>query len=127
VSGRASALCEFLPRCEEQWERDDHLPLVADVSRLQQGRVVGDAPSYTSGMKTAISIPDDLFQRAEQLAQRLGKSRSQVYREALAEYVLRREPSSVTSALDELVEELGPEVDAWSTEAGRRALERSEW
>jgi predicted transcriptional regulator len=78
-------------------------------------------------MKTAISIPDDLFQRAEQLAQRLGKSRSQVYREALAEYVLRREPSSVTSALDELVEELGPEVDAWSTEAGRRALERSEW
>jgi predicted transcriptional regulator len=77
--------------------------------------------------KTAVSIPDDLFDRAEGLARRLGKSRSQVYREALAEYVLRREPRSVTNALDELVEELGPEVDAWSAEAGRRALERSEW
>jgi predicted transcriptional regulator len=78
-------------------------------------------------MKTAVSIPDDLFERAEELARRLGKSRSQVYREALAEYVFRREPRSVTSALDELVDELGSEVDAWSIEAGRRTLERSEW
>jgi predicted transcriptional regulator len=78
-------------------------------------------------MKTAVSIPDDLFRRADELAQRLGKSRSQVYREALAEYVFRREPRSVTSALDELIDELGPEPDAWSAEAGRQALERSEW
>ncbi len=54
-------------------------------------------------MKTAVSIPDKLFERAEELAQRLGKSRSQVYREALAEYVARREPAAVTVALDELV------------------------
>jgi predicted transcriptional regulator len=78
-------------------------------------------------MKTAVSIPDDLFQRAEELARRLGKSRSQVYREALAEYVFRREPRSVTRALDELVEELGAEADPWGTEAARRALERTEW
>jgi predicted DNA-binding protein len=77
--------------------------------------------------RTAVSIPDDLFERVEVLARRLGKSRSQVYREALAEYVLRREPSSVTGALDELVEELGPEVDPWRVEAARRALERTEW
>jgi predicted transcriptional regulator len=78
-------------------------------------------------MKTAVSIPDDLFRRADQLAERLGKSRSQVYREALAEYVFRREPRAVTSALDELVDELGPEPGPWSLEAGRQALERSEW
>lgn len=78
-------------------------------------------------MKTAVSIPDDLFRRADQLAARLGKSRSQVYREALAEYLWRREPRSVTGALDELVAELGPEPDAWLDEAGRRALEHSEW
>jgi predicted transcriptional regulator len=78
-------------------------------------------------MKTAVSIPDDLFERAEELAQRLGKSRSQVYREALAEYLFRREPRSVTSALDELADELAPEADRWAVEAGRRALERSEW
>src|SRR5918992_6340670 len=34
------SLCEFLPRCEEQWERDDHLTLVAGVSRLQHDRLV---------------------------------------------------------------------------------------
>ena len=42
-------------------------------------------------MKTAVSLPDELFERAEELAARLGKSRSQVYREALAEYLFRRE------------------------------------
>jgi predicted transcriptional regulator len=78
-------------------------------------------------MKTAISIPDALYEQAEELAQRLGKSRSQVYREALAEYLARREPAAVTSALDELVEELGDELDAWLTEAGRNRLERNEW
>jgi predicted RecB family nuclease len=33
------SLCEFLPRCEQQWERDDHLTLVAGVSRLQHDRL----------------------------------------------------------------------------------------
>ncbi len=78
-------------------------------------------------MKTAISIPDKLFRRAEQLAQRLGRSRSQIYRDALAEYVDAREPGAVTTALDEVVEEIGPVSDGWMAEAGRRGLERSEW
>ena len=79
-------------------------------------------------MKTAVSLPDELFDRAEVLARRLGKSRSQVYREALAEYLFRRESPSVTDALDGVVADLGPEgVDGWLTEAGRRGLERSEW
>ena len=78
-------------------------------------------------MKTAVSIPDRLFQQAEKLAHRLGKSRSQVYREALAEYVARREPGAVTAALDEVATELGGDVEEWVAEAGRRTLERSEW
>ena len=82
---------------------------------------------YTESMKTAVSLPDDLFERAEELAVRLGKSRSQVYREALAEYLFRREPQSVTAALDAVVADVGPEADRWLAEAGRRGLERSEW
>lgn len=78
-------------------------------------------------MKTAVSIPDDLFERGEELAQRLGKSRSQVYREALAEYVLRHDPRSVTNALDALGEGLGRVPDPWVGEAARRTLGRSEW
>jgi predicted transcriptional regulator len=78
-------------------------------------------------MKTAVSIPDALFRRAEQLAQRLNKSRSQLYREALAEYVARREPAAITVALDEVVEQIGAEPDTWVVEVGRAALERNEW
>lgn len=86
-----------------------------------------DHMSYTRGMKTAVSLPDELFERAEELAARLGKSRSQVYREALAEYLFRREPQSVTAALDAVVDEVGPGADGWLAEAGRRGLGRSEW
>jgi predicted transcriptional regulator len=78
-------------------------------------------------VRAVVSIPDKLFQRAEEIARRLGKSRSQIYREALAEYVARREPNAVTASLDEVVTELGSPADEWVTEAGRRALERGEW
>lgn len=78
-------------------------------------------------MKTAISIPDKLFQQADALAQRLGKSRSQLYQDALAEYVARREPDAVTIALDKVVDEVGADTDEWTAEAGRQALARSEW
>lgn len=78
-------------------------------------------------MKTAVSIPDELFAQADELASRLGKSRSEVYREALAAYVAQRERGAVTRALDELADELADERDRFSDEAARQALERSEW
>ncbi|MEY2514426.1 MAG: hypothetical protein QOJ89_1784 [bacterium] len=82
---------------------------------------------YTFGMKTAVSIPDELFRRADELAGRLGKSRSEVYREALADYVARRDPGAVTRALDEIADELRAEDDAFVAAAARQTLERSEW
>lgn len=78
-------------------------------------------------MKTAVSIPDDLFRQADALASRAGKSRSEIYREALAEYVCRREPGAVTRALDEVADELAAEDRSFSAEAARRTLEHSEW
>ena len=78
-------------------------------------------------MKTAVSIPDDLFRKADELASRAGKSRSEIYREALAEYVCRREPGAVTRALDDVADELAAEHRSFTAPAARRALERSEW
>ena len=78
-------------------------------------------------MKTAVSIPDDLFRQADELAGRLGKSRSQVYREALAEYLLRRDAQAVRSTLDTLVDQLGLAQDEWLAAASRRTLENAEW
>ena len=78
-------------------------------------------------MKTAISIPDDLFEEADRLARSLGKSRSELYREALAEYLGRRDAHAVRDAMDAALADIDPAPDPWSTEAGRRVLERTEW
>jgi predicted transcriptional regulator len=98
------------------------------VTRFQRGLVEKAAEAgYTPGMKTAVSIPDELFNRAEVIARKSGKSRSQLYQEALAEYLLRRDPGAVTQAMDEVLVDIDPEHDQWSIEAGRRTLERNEW
>lgn len=78
-------------------------------------------------MKTAISILDDLFRRADELADRLGKSRSELYREALADYVERRDDGAVTAALNEIADELAADQDTLITHAARRVFEHSEW
>ncbi len=74
-----------------------------------------------------MSIPDDLFHRAEALAAELGRSRSQVYRDALAEYLQRRDEQAITASYDAVVAEVGREVDPWVTETSRRTFERNEW
>lgn len=78
-------------------------------------------------MKTAVSIPDDLFQRADELASQLGKSRSQLYREALVDYLARRDPLAVTTALNELGDQLADDHVGFVEAAARRALGASEW
>ena len=78
-------------------------------------------------MKTAISLPDEIFERAERLARRLKKSRSELYREAVAEYVARHDPEAITEALDRLCEQVDAKPDAFSSAAARRLLERTEW
>ncbi len=78
-------------------------------------------------MKTAVSIPDELFRRADELAGRLGKSRSEIYREALSDYVARREPGAITKALDEIADHVDANEVAFVNEAARQTLSRSEW
>lgn len=78
-------------------------------------------------MKTAISVPDDVFEGAERLARREGRSRSEVYSAAVREYVARHTPDEIVDALDRLVGELGGEVDPFVAAAGRRRLESTEW
>lgn len=87
----------------------------------------GSSRGYTPGMKTAISIPDELFSRAEEMARKTGKSRSQLYQEALSEYLLRRDPGALTQAMDAALADIDPKPDPWLAEAGRRTFERSEW
>jgi hypothetical protein len=53
-------------------------------------------------MKTAISIPDELFRAAERAAKNLGLTRSELYRRALGAFLERHSDRSVTEALDEV-------------------------
>jgi len=78
-------------------------------------------------MKTAISIPDKVFQDAERLAERLHKSRNQVYSEAVAEYVARHDPDAITEQINAVCAEVDTRPDPFVTAAARRILERTEW
>jgi predicted transcriptional regulator len=83
--------------------------------------------SYTFGMKTAISIPDDVFADADKLARDLKQSRSQLYSRAVREYVARHSADSVTAALDAVYAEEPVADDGFLAAAARRTLERTEW
>ena len=78
-------------------------------------------------MKTAVSIPDEVFQDAERLARRAKKSRSQVFSEALKEYVARHAPDEVTEAMDRAVVLVSGTPDKFISAAARRVLERTQW
>jgi metal-responsive CopG/Arc/MetJ family transcriptional regulator len=51
-------------------------------------------------MKTAISLPDQLFEAADELAEKLGVSRSQLYAQALSEFVAQHHHGDVTERLN---------------------------
>lgn len=82
---------------------------------------------YTIGMKTAISLPDSIFRAAEKHAQRAKKSRSQLYAEAIAEYLARHAPDEVTEAMNRVVDQLPEPIDPFVAAAARRTLEHSVW
>lgn len=77
-------------------------------------------------MKTAISIPDDVFADAERLARELNKSRSRLYGDAVREYVARHSAESITEALDRVCDEVEGRSE-FVAAAARRALGRSDW
>ena len=82
---------------------------------------------YTLGMKTAVSIPDEIFEKVERLARRARRSRSEVFSAALSEYVARHVPDEVTDAMDQVCADVGHRADGFVSAAARRVLETTEW
>ncbi len=87
---------------------------------------VGEA-SYTNGMKTAVSIPDDVFEKVERFARRTKRSRSEVFTTALREYIARHAPDEVTDAINRAVDKIGDQTDEFVAAAARRVLEKTDW
>jgi metal-responsive CopG/Arc/MetJ family transcriptional regulator len=78
-------------------------------------------------MKTAISLPDQLFRLAETAARKLRMSRSELYATALAEFLERRQTSKITERLNALYSEESAKLDAAFTSAQTKSLEHGRW
>ena len=78
-------------------------------------------------MKTAVSIPDDIFERAERLAVRERRTRSEVYAAALDEYIARHANDEVTDAMNRACDEVGDHDDEFLAAAAQRLLAHVEW
>jgi predicted transcriptional regulator len=80
-------------------------------------------------VKTAISIPDHIFEAAEQLARRRGQSRSELYSAAIASYLDQYRQDGVTERLNEVY---GPgqepaELDAVLATLQSLSIPEEEW
>jgi predicted transcriptional regulator len=89
--------------------------------------VVRSYRGYPNGMKAVVSIPDEIFRGAERLARRTKKSRSQLFSDAVREYVARHAPDEVTEAMDRVCADLERPTDKFVSSAARRILERTKW
>jgi len=78
-------------------------------------------------MKTAISIPDRVFREAERHARAMGTSRSQLYAQAVSEYLIRHAPDAVTDAMNRVCERIGGERDDFAAAALRRIMRKETW
>lgn len=82
---------------------------------------------YSAAVKISISVPDPIFREAEQLAERLEKTLSQLYTEALLEYLARRNPDTVTERLNAVWDSVSESQDRFVTETAQDVLRRVEW
>ncbi|MGC9949919.1 MAG: hypothetical protein ABSF64_26420 [Bryobacteraceae bacterium] len=78
-------------------------------------------------MKTAVSVPDDVFRQAEAAARRLRISRSQLYATAISEFLTRRQADAVTERLNEVYSRRPAKVDSALHRAQLKSLEKDSW
>jgi metal-responsive CopG/Arc/MetJ family transcriptional regulator len=78
-------------------------------------------------VKTAISIPDDVFDAAEEMARRLEVSRSQLYATAIREYLDAHRCRGVTARLDQVYEHIDSGLELRVAEAQTISLDDEDW
>jgi predicted transcriptional regulator len=76
-------------------------------------------------VKTAISIPDHVFRRAERLAKQRKVSRSQLYTSALVQLLESQPRDELTRAYDSAFADDAP--DPFTAQAARSVLASIEW
>ena len=78
-------------------------------------------------MKTAISLPDPVFEQAETLAQRLGLSRSELYTKALQAYLKRYNRDQILLKLNQVYAGESSDLDPAMAKMQFMSLPREDW
>ena len=78
-------------------------------------------------MKTAISLPDDLFESADELADKLGVSRSELYARAVAEFLAKHQTADITARLNQVYGAQDGRLDGALRRAQARSVAEREW
>ncbi len=78
-------------------------------------------------MKTAISLPDALFERVDALAAKMHLSRSQLYVQALERFLREHQDDRITEALNEYIDKRGQPVDRIFLDGALRDMRKVDW
>lgn len=78
-------------------------------------------------MKTAISIPDEVFEEAERTAKRLGVSRSELYVNAVRDYLERHRDENITEKLNELYMDIESSLPSELERLQSASLGKEDW
>lgn len=78
-------------------------------------------------MKTAISLPDSVFEQAEALARQLGVSRSELYTKALQAYLKRYNRDRILSKLNQVYAQESSELDSVMARMQFMSLPHEDW
>ena len=102
-------------------------PCKRDAHPADTVRRLGYNSGYTLDMKTAVSVPDDLFRQAEAAARRFGISRSELYAKAIAEFLKQQDVSAITERLNQVYSRHPAKVDSGLHRAQLKSLEKDAW
>jgi hypothetical protein len=78
-------------------------------------------------MKTAIWIPEAVLNKAEWLARCTSRTRSELYSQAIAEYLARHLPNAVTEAMNAVSDRFGNDTDGFASAAAKSTLKKETW
>ncbi len=82
---------------------------------------------YTLGMKTAISIPDKVFSEAEKVAEELGVTRSELYKQALEKFLKERRSKQISDELNAFYAEEDSSLDPVLAKIQSLSVGPSDW
>lgn len=78
-------------------------------------------------MKTAISVPDEVFEAAERAAKKLGVSRSEFYANAVREFIERYGREGITETLNEVYASIQSDLDKPLEAMQWSSIPKEEW